>query len=190
VGNATLSLVGSAVVWQRHVSTTLALALLGNAVLCALLSVALLWIVRSGRFAGWLRARFKRFAQSHPAAPSAAEGGAVTTASLLCMAGRAVQALQYGVVLHAVGGLATPGAALTAQGIHLVGATLGDFVPNQMGATEGAYRFFAPAIGLGAAPAQALSIALIVRVAQLSLSGGCFLLAMAVVRQPRSVEAP
>ncbi len=89
-------------------------------------------------------------------------------------------------VLHAIGGHATPASALTAQGIHLVGAAAGDLVPNQMGITEGAYRLFTQALELGVA--QALSIALVVRIVQLTLTGVCFALAAGIVRAPRSVE--
>jgi len=190
VGNAALSLIAGAVVWSLHVSPVLAAALLGNSALCALLTVALLWVVRGDRLARWLRSRFERLAAAYSAAPAATDRSAMVTASLLCCLGRAIQTIQYAVVLHAVGGLASPATALTAQGVHIVGATVGDFVPNQMGATEGMYRLFAPALGLAAAPARALSIALVMRLSQLALSAACFLAAMAIVRQPRSAEAP
>jgi uncharacterized membrane protein YbhN (UPF0104 family) len=97
------------------------------------------------------------------------------------------EAMQYGVVLHAIGGHATPFTALAAQGIHLVGASVGDLVPNQMGVTEGAYRLFTSALGVTAA--RALSIALIIRIVQLSLTGLCFVVAGAMVREPRSADA-
>ena len=97
--------------------------------------------------------------------------------------------VKRGVVLRAVGASATPAAAVTAQGIQIVGAAVGDLVPNQMGATEGAYGLFKTALDLGDAPARALSIVLIVRLAQLVLSCVCFLVAMAAVRHLRSAEA-
>jgi hypothetical protein len=84
--------------------------------------------------------------------------------------GRAVQAVQYGVALHAVGGVASPDAALITQGVDIIGATVGALVPNQMGATECAYDVFARAVGLGSEPARAVSIALLVRTAQVALA--------------------
>jgi hypothetical protein len=69
------------------------------------------------------------------------------------------------------------------QGVHIVGATVGDAVPNQLGVTEGAYRVFAEAVGLGDAPARAVSIALAIRVVQLGLAGVAWCAAM-VTRSP------
>ena len=86
------------------------------------------------------------------------------------VAGRVIQTLQYGVILVAVGGILTPTSALVTEGIHLVGAGLGDMVPNQVGITEGAYRVFASALGLEDAPARAISIALVARLCQSSLA--------------------
>jgi len=115
-----------------------------------------------------------------------ASAAAVPLSALLASCGRIVQALQYGVVLYAVGGVATASTALMAQGIQLVGASVGDLVPGQMGATEGAFRAFAGALGLGAEPARALSIALVIRMAQLGLAVSCLLVAALVRRQPRA----
>lgn len=85
--------------------------------------------------------------------------------------GRVFQGVQYGIILLAVGGHLTPMSALVSQGIHLVGAGLGDMVPNQVGITEGAYRLFAPALGLEHAPARAIGIALVARLCQFFLAG-------------------
>ena len=87
-------------------------------------------------------------------------------------------------MLHAIGGRATPFIRLDGAGDHLVGAAAGDLVPNQMGITEGAYRLFTQALDLGAA--RALSIALIVRIVQLTLTGACFAIAAGLQREPRS----
>ncbi|MFO0681766.1 MAG: hypothetical protein U0234_06935 [Sandaracinus sp.] len=85
--------------------------------------------------------------------------------------GRGLQAVQYGLILLAVGGTLTPLSALVSQGIHLVGAGFGDLVPNQVGITEGAYRLFASTLGLADAPARAIGIALIARLCQFFLAG-------------------
>jgi hypothetical protein len=191
VGNAALSMVAGVVIAVRGVSALLATAILFNGVLCGLLTAAVLWVVRNDRVAQWLKKRFPRLAETQATLPSGETGqAALRAAAIFCCVGRVFQTVQYGVVLYAVGGLATPAGAVTAQGIHIVGATLGDLVPNQMGATEGAYRFFASALGLAAEPARALSIALVVRLAQLSLAAVGFVAAMAAIRQPRSAEAP
>ncbi len=102
--------------------------------------------------------------------------------------GRAAQTAEYGVILLAVGGVLTPVSALVVQGIHLVGAAIGDFIPGQLGAVEGAYRAFASTLGFGADPARALSIALVARIAQIGLATLC-LSAYALSLYPRSHAA-
>jgi hypothetical protein len=69
----------------------------------------------------------------------------------------------------AVGGSLGVSGTLLAQSIHLVGAGLGDMVPNAAGITEGAYRAFGHLLGVG--PAAAISIALVHRLAQYLLAG-------------------
>ncbi|HEY8079602.1 MAG TPA: hypothetical protein VIF62_35975, partial [Labilithrix sp.] len=111
-------------------------AMLGaNAMLCVLLAAAVFSAAGSNRLTRWLRARF--VPKGVPA--TAASPAAVARASLLCGVGRVFQTAQYAVVLFAVGGGLSARTALVAQGIHIVGATVGDAVPNQMGATESAY---------------------------------------------------
>ena len=185
--NAAISLVIASVVFSRRASDGLTLALLGNAVGCAVLSFVVFAAARSERIARWLKARFKRLARAEDiaATPAGKEGDLRATA--VCLVGRVIEATQYGVVLHSIGGRATPATALTAQGIHLVGAAAGDLVPNQMGITEGAYRLFTQTLGLG--DARALSIALVVRIVQLTLTAACFVIAAAALRQPRSADA-
>ncbi len=84
--------------------------------------------------------------------------------------GRVSQTIQYGIALVAVGGGLSLYGALLAQGVHLVGAFAGDFIPNQVGVVEGTYRVFAAALGFGDDPAKAVSIALLARVDQILLA--------------------
>jgi hypothetical protein len=85
--------------------------------------------------------------------------------------GRLFQTVQYGVILVAVGGSLGVLSALISQAIHLVGAGLGDLVPNQAGITEGAYWVFADALGLSSDPAAAVGIALVARFCQYLVAG-------------------
>jgi uncharacterized membrane protein YbhN (UPF0104 family) len=164
VANAAVSVVAAAVAW-RSGAVPLALAVLGNGAVCSVLGGALLMVARSGWFGRFLRARFGAGALYTRARPARVLG-----AIAACASGRAIQTAQYGIVMHAVGGVANLRSALLAQGIHLVGASVGDAVPNQLGVTEGAYRVFARALDLESSPARALSIALVIRVAQLALA--------------------
>jgi hypothetical protein len=190
VANVVVSLVCAAVVAFTHPSTILVAGLVGNAVVCGALGVLLLEAVRSERLARWLKARFPNFIERHGTGEASVETRfQVTNATLLSVLGRAIQAAQLGIVLHAVGARVTAASAITAQGIQIVGAAIGDLLPNQMGATEGAYGLFKKALDLGDDPARAMSIILVVRLAQLGLSCVCFLVAMAAVRHLRSAEA-
>ncbi|MEA2747687.1 MAG: hypothetical protein QOI41_1830 [Myxococcales bacterium] len=177
---------------------TLALALAGNALLCGAIGVALHALAANARFVRWLRAVTARFIDAtgtdgSTRARAAADGeddgrgrrGPLSVGVLFCFLGRVVQTVQYGVIVYAVGGSATATAALTAQGIHLVGATAGDAIPSQLGATEGAFQLFAGTLGLGAAPERAVAIALVVRVAQLGLALLAFAVAALVGRSAR-----
>jgi hypothetical protein len=88
---------------------------------------------------------------------------------------RVVQMGQYTGLLIAVGLHPSVLATLLALGVHLVGAGLGDVVPNQVGILEGAYRVFADALSLGDDPARAVSIALFARVSQIGVASLCTL---------------
>ncbi len=162
----------------------LAASLATNALGCLALGSALLAVLRSTRLAGWLRRRFPRFVEAHR--DDAQVTTRVTTVlGIACLSflGRIAQTAQYAVVLHAVGGQASVDGALTAQGVHLVAAAAGDLVPSQIGAAEGAYRAFAGVLGLAGAPERALSIALVVRIAQWCAAGACLLAGTLVGRK-------
>lgn len=150
VGTSAVSL--ACAVMCLGTSHLLAGALLGNSVICAAIAIAVSWFVGSRK--------------------SLPRAGSFGRASLAACAARAFQVVQYGVALYAAGGAFGLRPAFVAQGVHLVGATVGDFIPNQLGATEGAYRVFDSAVGLE--PARAVAIALSIRVAQIVLAGMCW----------------
>jgi hypothetical protein len=80
--------------------------------------------------------------------------------TLAAFLGRVVVAVQLAVLLFALGGEHGVGAALLAQGVGLVGGTLGDLVPGQLGATDGAFALAAPYLGVALASGVALSVML------------------------------
>ncbi len=165
----------------------------GNGVATAVAGTVLLLGARSSKVGGFLTTRLDRFARwlagyhrlgtilrwrirrwgRHGADFDEAlrDMGAPLLPIGAAFVGRLWQTAQYGVILLAVGGALTVGSAFVAQAIHLVGAGLGDMVPNQVGITEGAYRVFAAHLGLEDAVAQAIAIALVHRVVQFSLAG-------------------
>ena len=94
-----------------------------------------------------------------------------------------MQVLQYGVAIFAAGGAFGVKSAFVAHGVHMVTATLGVAVPNQVGIAEGGYLVFADVLGFGGAPARALAAMLAVRCAQILLVIAC-LSVMALLREP------
>jgi uncharacterized membrane protein YbhN (UPF0104 family) len=179
--NGVLSLVACVAVASRFgLRAPLAMLLAGNVVFQAILAGSLLAILRAARVGQWIDRMRRRFvAGAKDSAPLDPEERRRVPwrAALVCSLGRAAQTLQYGIILYAVGGTLTARNAFITHGIHLVGATLGDMLPNQLGATDGAYRAFATDLGFAGDPARALSIAFVVRIAQLSLAAICVIVA-------------
>jgi hypothetical protein len=175
----------------------LALAVLANAAVTGFLGLGILIVTRRAKVGGLLAKRFRSMVHWGPAFDEALlEMPAIPYRAIaLCFFGRFIQAIQYAVILYAVGGALTPTSGFVAQGIHLVGAAVGDMVPNQVGFNEGAYRLFAEALGLGDDPARAVSIALVGRIAQLLLATACFAVtslwrAAPALRQTASASEP
>ena len=190
--NAAMSLAAS-VVAARVAGPTSWLAILTflNFVATSALGAALVAIPKSTRLKAWLRRRFPSFAEgSYKELFTEADQPVPVRAAFVCFLARAAQAVQYGVVLVAVGGTVTVSRAVITLGVHLVGASAGDMVPNQLGVNEGAYAAFAEWMGLAGAPERALSVALLVRIAQLSLALACLVTASLLARKAPVVDAP
>ncbi len=163
-----------AVALESGPATLLALLVAGNGLVTGVIGSVLLFGARFSSIGGFLGRRIKALA-AHGARfdESLREMNGVPVLPIAAsFAGRGFQAVQYGVLLLAVGGALSAQSALVAQAIHLVGAGLGDMVPNAAGITEGSFRAFAGDIGLSDAAARALSIALLHRICQFGLAGG------------------
>ncbi len=170
LGTATASLVLAALVGLLATgSRALAPLLLGNALLCAAVGGGIFLVIRSARPGTWLHRVLTRFVPS--AKPGASPSRRASAQAVgLCTLGRVVQGIQYGVAVLAVGGMFSLTSAATSDGIHLVGASGGDLMPNQVGAMEAAYRYFAEPLGFGEAPARALSIAVLMHGVQVGVA--------------------
>lgn len=158
-----------------------------NGLITAIIGTVVLLGARRAEIGGWLGnrigalaahgARFDESLKEMPAVP--------VVPILAAFAGRLSQTLQYGVILVAVGGAFTLSGTFVAQAIHLVGAGLGDLIPNAAGITEGAFLLFADDLGIPAA--AALSIALVHRLTQYALAG-LSLVVTAVWRGPEQTD--
>lgn len=180
--NSAMSLLAAAVTAAVVGPTeTVTLLSLANAAVTGLFASTMFVLSRSARLRGWLRARFPKLASGPMFAPSEPTPFP-WRGTFICFLGRLAQSLQYGVVLVAVGSAFSLGRGIVTLGIHLCGATVGDMVPNQVGVNEGAYTAFAGAVGIADAPERAVSIALVIRVAQLGLAAFCVAVAALVAR--------
>jgi len=136
----------------------------GNAVLTGVLGGAILAGGRRSRIGAWLARRWERI-RSGPEFDAALISSAFPWKPLLVTsAARVLQAAELAVLIFAVSGHTSIVRGFIAEGLHLVGATAGDLIPAQMGASEAAYALWAAALGL--APAGALAIALLAHVTQ------------------------
>lgn len=176
VGNTFISALSwAACVWVIGALHPLTLLLAVNG-LGTLLLAAVTWaLLRHSRLgvaiaSRWpkLAARFEGLGEGLRASPVEL----VRAIGFTCLA-RVVQIGMYTGLLVAVGLPISLLATLLALGVHLVGAGLGDVVPNQVGVLEGAYRVFADALSLGDDPARAVSIALFARVSQIGVATLC-----------------
>ncbi len=189
------SLVECVVVATRFGAQSPLCWLLGaNALVMAITCGGLLALILSARFGEWIERLRKRFIRLRETSRNAWDPGLRKglpwRAALICLAGRLTQTVQYGVILGAVGGARSVRNAFIAHGIHLVGATLGDLVPNQLGIVDGTYSAFANALGLGGKAASAISIAFVAHAVQLTVAGATVLVAAATRSHRRTSARP
>ncbi len=167
IANAIISAAAvAAVVFSTSAPSWLPLAIAGNGVVALALGASVLMAARRrpGAWLGRVVPRAQGFGadldgalQAEPLLPTAAIGWELL--------GRFFQVTQNAVFLACVGGEPTLSRALTSEGIHLVGAALGELIPSQLGATEGNYTLAAGALALPVA--SAVAIALLAHISQL-----------------------
>jgi hypothetical protein len=164
-----------------------------NALAMTFMSASLLAILWHGRVGQWLdaaRRRFMTVAEPPGGAPSDGDRRIPYRAALFSTIGRSAQLVQYGVILHAVGGAVSVHGAFIAHGIHLVGASAGDMVPNQLGVIDGLYRTFAPVLGFASTPERALSMAFVAHITQLLCAGACVVMAASTASAETITQPP
>ncbi|APR80355.1 Hypothetical protein A7982_05702 [Minicystis rosea] len=79
-------------------------------------------------------------------------------ASAASFGSRALFAAQLGVLLYASSGSTGVGRAILALGVSMVGGALGDVVPGQLGASDGAFALAGPTLGITAADGVAMAM--------------------------------
>jgi hypothetical protein len=180
---------GIAIAYFLGPSHALTWLIAGTGVLMGSAALAGLAIARRSRIGRWIGARVPRLRQLGEDLDRSLEQGpgSFLRAVAWCTASRFAQTLHFGLIMWALGAPLSAAVALLAQGIHLVAATAGDFVPGQLGIMEGAYRIFGDAAGADFTPARAISISLLARISQFAMAA-LSLATMAIWRRPSIVE--
>lgn len=167
--NALWVFAGYCVSGRLGLPEALRVGLLGYALATGLLVVGATLFVAAPSVRRWLShvqvlyASLERFAQLLVAAPAA-----LCSALVAQLMGRGIQALQLAVAAGAFGVHFSPWQFPLAQSVYLVGAALGDLVPAQVGTTDAALVLAGPALGLTAAAAFSVIVAL--RAVQLTMA--------------------
>jgi hypothetical protein len=166
LANATVSFASALGTLVLVGPTLLPLLIAGNGVLSLLLGGGALLLERRGRLGalvGRHLPRLQSFGRDLDA--HLGEAGFPSRSLAWELLSRAAQVTQNGILVVAVGGAMGLAPALAAEGIHLVGATVGDLIPQQLGATDVNFTLSASALGL--APGDAVAIALLAHLSQL-----------------------
>jgi hypothetical protein len=117
---------------------------------------------RKSRLGGALLRRITRLQEANGSFQEALDRMPVVpkVATLAGLFGRAVAGAEVFVLLVALGGRHGVGATLLALGVNIVGGSVGDLVPGQLGATDGAFALAAPSLGLAVVDGLAISVLL------------------------------
>jgi hypothetical protein len=161
-----------------------------NALFTAVLGGVLLSSSRWARGAAWAARRMGLFRERSADVERAfAEAPRVPLLAFAAYGtGRVVHLGQSFALLAAVGAEPTTLRALVSEAVKLVSGNVGDMVPGQAGVLEGAYRAFAPSLGLGDLVAVAVALAIVLRVARLVVAGAAGVLAAVLPPEGGSTE--
>jgi hypothetical protein len=184
---AILSAVGGVFAWFGPPEThALAIALAINVALVGGIGVFVTTMLHSKKAAAFIVGRLKLGdALKAEVSSAVSESLNLPKGIAWCVLGRTVQWAQFAVFVVAIGGKAGIVSASLAQGIHLIGATAGDMIPNQAATLEGAYVGFADAIHLTAD--RALALPLLHRVELIALALLCLLISTVIRRADAKV---
>ena len=131
----------------------------GNGVLTTLATAAILAGGRHSRIGVWLARGWERM-RSAPEFDALFRRASPfpRAAALAALAGKLMQVGQLFILLFATARRTGLLRALSAEAVHLVGSTFGDLIPAQLGATDGAYTYFAGTLELSTATALAIAM--------------------------------
>lgn len=146
--------------------STLTWLIVAQAALATTVGLGIRFATRAENIGGFLERRFARFAQqARQFRATARDAPLLPAVPFVAVAiGRALQIVQFWLLVRAVGIHASIEHALLAQGVNMVAIAAGSFMPGQLGASDGAFALSADA--LGCSVASAVAIALLAHVLQ------------------------
>ncbi|WP_437535183.1 lysylphosphatidylglycerol synthase domain-containing protein [Sorangium sp. So ce726] len=173
LSSAPLSLLAAIALFRLGGASPLALGVLAHAALLVASGLGVAFAARQRAASAWITRRFARAGQLAIAFQEAVHERPPVPAwpFAACLAGRALQAVQYGVLLAVVGAESGPLRALAAYGVGAAGTAAGDLIPGQIGATDGAFTLAASLLGLTASSAVAISLLVHLLQAAFALAG-------------------
>jgi hypothetical protein len=167
IGHGGISVVATVAAFATFGATWLTFAISLSAAIPLIAGIGTLLLTRRTRIGVWVARRFGGGAVG--AEVDAALAGQPTIplrAVAWELAGRCVEVAQKSVLILAVGGGLAFARVLSLEGVHLLGAAVGDLVPSQIGVQEG--NLVAASHALGLTSASAVSIALLAHLSQLT----------------------
>jgi hypothetical protein len=167
LANAIVSILCALAAFRWGAANGPVLAIAANAVLTLVLGAGILWAgARSslGARLAKLSARAEHFGPAFDAGLRSGPGFPIRSVALSFTA-RIFQIAQYSVLVAAVAGRFDLVLGLLAEGVNLVGATVGDLIPAQLGATEATFTWSAGLLSIS--PSDAVSVALLAHAVQL-----------------------
>jgi hypothetical protein len=167
-GNQAAALLGGAVVALPCAlaaalltgASLLTWALVVFAIVTTLITVAFQIACRRPGIGGALVRRFTKMEQATASFQHAIDRIPLVPvpATLAAVGSRLLFTAELGVLLYAASGSTGFGRALLALGVNMVGGAIGDVVPGQLGASDGAFAFAAPTLGITRADGVAMAM--------------------------------
>lgn len=166
VAHGTMSVLATVAAIIAFGWTWLPFAIAVNAVVTLAVGASLLVAASRSRIGAWVGRRFsaQKFGIELDAA-LAREPAFPVRAIAWELLGRSIEVVEKAVLILCVGGALGFIPAVCVEGVHLLGAAVGDLIPAQLGVQEGNFTLAAHALGLTAA--DAVSIALLAHLSQL-----------------------
>lgn len=160
LGGAVVALPCAAVAAVLTGSSVITWALVVFALATTLITVAFQLACRRPGIGGALVRRFTKMEQATAAFQHAIDRIPLVPipATLAAVVGRVLMTIELGILLYAASGSTGAGRAVLALGVQMVGGAVGDVVPGQLGASDGAFALAAPTLGITRADGVAMAM--------------------------------